>query len=129
MAEERRSVLRDPERYPVVTKTGLIKLCAVATNIGGALIEFEGEIKVSLSHQKEKWVLLRELYELEGRMDHWAVYEDYRAARKRGVEVPAFPDEFLPKEVLKRRAGEVPGRQVWTPPAGKVDDKPERKRG
>lgn len=131
MAEERRSVLRDPDRHPVVTKKGLIKMCAVASNVGGALIEFEGEIKISFSHQKEKWVLLRDLYEQDGRLDHWEVFKDYLAARKKGAEVPPFPEEFLPKEVLKRRAGEVPGRVVWTPPTLKpaADERPRRREG
>jgi hypothetical protein len=122
MTEERRSVLHDPERYPVVTKTGLIKMCPVASNLGGALTEYEGEVKVAFSHQKEQWVLLRDLYEKENRLDHFAVFENYRAAKKAGHEVPPFPDKYLPAEVLRRRAGEVPGRKVWTPPDERTEE-------
>lgn len=117
MADEvRRSATRDPERYPVVTKTGLIKMVAVAGNVGGALVEYDGEIKVAYSHQKEHWVLLRDLYEKEDRLHHWKIYEDMRAAKRSGAEVGEFPEKYLPEEVLRRRKGHVPGRKVWTPP-------------
>lgn len=117
MADERRSITANPPRYPVVTGAGLIKMCPVAGNVGGALYEFEGDILVAPSHAKAGWVLLRDLYEKEGRMEHWAVFGSYVAAGKAGHERPAFPDEFLPAEVLKRRAGQTPGKKTWAPPS------------
>lgn len=126
--EVRRSATRDPERHPVVTKHGLIKMCAVAGNIGGALIEYDGEVKVAYSHQKEHWVLLRDLYEKEGRLAHWKIYEEMRAAKRAGAEVGDFPEKYLPDEVLRRRAGQVPGRKIWTAPDDvAADDKPRAK--
>ena len=41
----------------------------------------------------------------------------YVAAGKAGHERPAFPDGFLPAEVLKRRAGQTPGKKTWAPPS------------
>lgn len=118
--EVRRSVTHEPVRYPVVTEKGIIKLCPAEGNVGGALILYEGEVRVSLSHDKRGWVLLRDLYEEEGHLDHFEIYEDSRRAKRAGAVVKAFPDELLPAEVLRRRAGQVPGQKVWEPPAGAV---------
>lgn len=128
MSEERRSATKDPERHPVVTKTGLIKMCAVGGNLGGALVEYEGEVKVAYSHQKEHWVLLEDLYKAEGRMDRWKIYQDMRAAKRAGAEVETFPDRLLPEEVLKRRAGQTPGRKVFVFPEETEADKRADKR-
>ena len=128
MSDAERRGTEDPPRYPVVTKTGLIKLVMVAPGINGALFEYEGEIKVAPSHEKEKWVLLEKLYEDEGRLDHWAVWQDYQRARKAGMECDPLPDEYLPQEVLRRRAGHIPGKKRWSPP-GAQPAVSEEKRG
>lgn len=125
MTTELRSISTPAPRYPVVTKAGIIKTCAVASNIGGALELYNGKIKISRSHEDEDWVLLEDLYRREGRMDDWAVYESWRAAKAQGVQAGPFPDEFLPQEVLARRAGQVPGKKTWTPPVKSKPVKPK----
>lgn len=120
MAKNRRDLRVDPPRYPVVTHEGLIKLVAVADNITGALELVEGEVVVSRAHAKMAWILLQKLYEAERRMDLWQAWESHqlalRAARAQGQTIPAFPDEYLPAEVQRRRAGVRPNTTTWTVP-------------
>lgn len=114
--EERRSALAELPRYPVVTGAGLIKMVSVASNVNGALEEFEGEIKVARGHEKAGWSLLEELYRKEGRLDLWKIYLEYLQAGREGLERPPFPVELLPDEVRSRRQGHHPGRKVWALP-------------
>lgn len=127
MADERRSITVNPPRYPVVTREGLIKMCPVAGNTGGALYEFEGDVLVAPSHKH--WVLLKDLYEKEGRLEHWRIYQEYVEAGRAGAERDPFPDELLPDEVLRRRKGHTPDKKKWTAPkleARPADDPPQK---
>lgn len=116
-----RSAFVDPPRIPVVTPEGIIKLVQVAANITGALeLDEEGEVQVGKSYEKKGWVLLRDLYAQEGRMDLWTAWEGHRAAvmkaRKEGMSVQGWPDKFLPREVQRRRAGHRPASTAYVLP-------------
>lgn len=115
MADERRGT-ENPPRYPVVTDKGLIKWVMVAPGISGALYEHNGRIKVSDEHESLGWVLLEKLYEEEGRPDLWQIFQSYLQAKASGMEADPLPEEYLPEEVRRRRAGHRPGRKKWTPP-------------
>lgn len=117
--------LRDMEseipRYPVVTGEGLIKLVACASNVTGALeVDEDGSPAVVRSHAKKGWVMLQDLYQQEGRMDLWQAWSSHQMARlkakKDGQKIPAFPPEYLPEEVQRRRAGQTPVSHTWTMP-------------
>lgn len=130
MSDAERRGTENPPRYPVVNQHGKIKMVMVAPGISGALYSANGRIKVSDEHEALGWVLLERLYEEEGRMDLWAVYQSYTRAREEGLEVEAFPEEYFPEEVKRRRAGHVPGRRKWVAPVLPVAPAPEEaKRG
>ena len=123
----------DLPRYPVVTPDGLIKLVACAQNVTGALeMDEDGAPAVVRSHAKKGWVLLQELYQGEGRMDLWQAWTGHQVARakakKDGQTIPAFPSEYLPAEVQRRRAGQTPISHSWVMPvlAPVAVDEPKR---
>ena len=108
-------------RFPVVTDSGLIKLVACASNVTGALeLDEDGTPAVVRSHAKKGWVLLQELYSQEGRMDLWQAWQSHYQARLKakrdGQKIPAFPSEYLPDEVARRRAGPTPNSHTWQMP-------------
>ena len=117
MANEEHRGTEDPPRYPVVTDKGLIKMVMVAPGINGALYMSRGKVRVSDEHADLHWALLEDMCMDEGRPDKWAVCQSYFEAKRLGLEVDGpLPDEYLPEEVLRRRAGVRPGRKKWTPP-------------
>ncbi|MBL9105185.1 MAG: hypothetical protein JNL82_29840 [Myxococcales bacterium] len=115
MTNERRGT-DNPPRYPVVTDRGLIKLVMVAPGISGALYKHNNTIKVSDEHEAAGWVLLEQLYKDEGRLDLWKIWQEYQQARALGHDADPLPDEYLPEEVRRRRAGQRPGRKKWSLP-------------
>lgn len=118
----------NPPRYPVVNQNGLIKMIMVAPGISGALyFSTDGRLKVSDEHEAAGWVLLEKLYEDDGRPDLWAVFMDHQKAKRSGMEADPLPDEYLPQEVLRRRAGHVPGRKKWIPPVLAAQPEIEKK--
>ena len=117
MANEEHRGTEDPPRYPIVTDKGLIKMVAVAPGINGALYMFRGKVRVSDEHADLHWALLEDMCMEEGRPDKWQVCKSYFEAKRQRIEVDGpLPDEYLPDEVLRRRAGHTPGRKKWTPP-------------
>lgn len=122
----------DLPRYPVVTPEGLIKLVPCAVNVTGALeMDEDGTPAVVRSHAKKGWVLLQDMYRSEGRMDLWKAWTEHQIARqlarKDGMKIPAFPAEYLPQEVQRRRGGQRPMAHTWTMPVLApvvVDDAP-----
>lgn len=129
-----RDIDSDPPRYPVVTPEGMIKMCTVAQNISGALeLDEDGAPVVARAHAKRGWTMLQAMYMDDGRMDLWKAWADHQAAKARarrdGQKITAFPAEYLPAEVQRRRAGHRPGAHTWQMPAldpVKVDE-PEKR--
>lgn len=116
----RRDMQADLPRYPLVTPEGIVKMVAVASNVKGALVMEEGSVMLSRFHEKQGWQLLQRMYVNEGRADLWAAWESHQAAlqeaRRRGQSIPAFPAEYLPAEIHRRRAGIRPNVHAWTMP-------------
>lgn len=118
---KRRDIDAELPRYPVVTPEGIIKLVACANNVTGALeLDEDGTPAVVRSHVKKGWILLQDLYQQEGRMELWKAWADHQAARMRarkdGQKIPAFPEQYLPAEVQRRRAGHRPLAHTWSMP-------------
>lgn len=119
--EPRRNAAVDPPKIHVVSPEGLVKPIMVAANIRGALeLDDEGTPVLVRSYFKAGWAILRDLYMQEGRQDLWHAWEAYQEARKKakkdGLQVPSFPDKYLPREVQRRRAGHHPESKQWVMP-------------
>jgi hypothetical protein len=74
-----------------------------------------GEVALSPGARRRGCALLKDLYAAEDRMDDWAVWLDYQDRVKVTGEKTEFPDEYLPGEVLVRRAN-APTLGKWKPP-------------
>lgn len=121
MARNRRDISIDPPRFALVSPEGLIKMVAVAENIKGALEIVAGRVVLAREHEQQGWAFLEKLYADIGRSDLWRAWQEHRealtAARRMGRTIAAFPDEYLPPEVRKRRAGQRPNAFTWQMPA------------
>lgn len=121
MARNRRDISIDPPRFALVSPEGLIKMVAVAENIKGALELVAGRVVLAREHEQAGWVFLEKLYADIGRQDLWQHWLKHRetltAARRAGQTIAPFPDEYLPPEVRKRRAGHRPNAYKWEMPA------------
>lgn len=111
-----------PRIVPVVTPmtgdprtSGKIKHLACAPQVTHSwLVQFEDDDQGTVDYAIEPkagrkgFVLLRDLFEAEGDHDGWAAYE--KCMRKFGsYGAKPYPEDKLPKEVLRRRAcGEDP---------------------
>lgn len=85
---------------------GRIKTIPLAENIFSPLIDWkDGVARISTREEKAETgtEFLKKLYEAEGRMDLWAVYEKHREEIAAGHSVKPFPDALLPKKVLQWR--------------------------
>ena len=137
MATDKRRVDQDPDRHPVVTEKGLIKLIPVGAGINSALgIDDDGDVFVKPEYTKLGWVLLKDLYKSESKVKEWKLYKQYMQLRQKGmipegsdsdkVKEPherSFPDKYLPSEVLKRRQGKSKSKsgKIWTPDLESLD--------
>ena len=74
-----------------------------------------GEVALSPAARRSGCALLKDLYAAEDRMDDWAVWLDYQDTVEAANDRTEFPDEYLPSEVLGRRA-KAPTLGKWTPP-------------
>lgn len=119
----------------VVTPEGRIKTCYFERNLACALLHVEyvrdqgtgriiGISRVTVPHAMavQGFVLLRDLYEQEERMEDWESFLLYQVqARKRHITVD-IADEYLPDEVLRRR-------REWVEVEKKLElPEPKRKR-
>ena len=85
------------------------------SNGNGALVHFsDGELRLDVKRARAGWIFLQELYEGEGFAAGWDAYKAWKlAAEDDGARVEPFPLKMLPREVIKRRGGEVAGRMPY----------------
>lgn len=101
-------------REYVVMPSGQIKTCYYQRNVSSGLLHLEmagsgrvsaiEDVRVAKQFAAQGFVLLRDLYEQEGRMQDYEAFLIYQSqARKRNISIP-IDDAYLPDEVLRRRA-------------------------
>lgn len=116
--------MNDPTGFAlVVDEVGRIRLCQTSLNINNPALECEYQhdgvtgrpvacmnIDVSKKNKRELgWILLVDLYEEEDDdAERWETVWQLYANTHRRSPVPHVPDEWLPEEVLNRRAGAKP---------------------
>lgn len=80
-------------------------------------------VHVHRERAREGYVLLEDLYTKEGFREGHGQYLGWARSVYFGSHKKAFPEELLPKEVLRRRKEAAEGRvETWTPSI----DAPER---
>jgi hypothetical protein len=126
MARALRDVEDKLQRVPIVTEAGIIKMIAIASGITGAVTASVDQrtriatLRLSPDHEAAGWSLLQDLYVAEGRLDLWKAWMDHQkavaSARELGQKLDAFPPQYLPAELQRRRKGFVPRKVNWTAP-------------
>lgn len=127
----------------VVTPSGQIKSCYYERNVQPALLHMQwikakdghriiGVSKISVPERdaKDGYVLLRDLYEAEGRMQDFEAFKLYKVqAVKRHVTVD-IDDAYMPDEVLRRRRDYVKQQRTLElpPPQPRAEKKAGKSR-
>lgn len=125
----------------VVTPAGYIRTVYYERNVSPALLHIERaqqemgrvgaieDVNVPAALRRAGYVLLRDLYEAEGRLDDWESFQLYQRQCRKHHITEEIGDEYLPDEVLRRRKEHqaLAGKPQLPPPSRKKAKKAERK--
>lgn len=84
---------------------------------GGGRVTRLKSILLDSDLEARGWMLAKEAYEAEDRLDDYEVFLDYYRACNLGAADQELPDSFLPKSVLELRSSRKLKKHMWRPPA------------
>lgn len=126
----------------VVMPSGQIKTVYYERNVSPALLHIERKgnnertsaivhVDVPTELKQQGFVLLSELYAREDRLEDWETYLIFQRQCRQNHVTHDIADEYLPDEVLRRRAlaKETQGKAMLPPSKKKKTSKKAEKRG